>query len=114
MAERAATYADLVLFDLALHSIRDNNGSTHGRSYMRFKATAPTQTVFSALKLCFDRTDEPWPLDDGDERELLPLNEGATFLARRSATARPTSSGASPGTRRDGRPRGHGRRPRPG
>jgi hypothetical protein len=82
MAERAATYADLVLFDLALHSIRDNNGSTHGRSYMRFKAKAPTQTVFSALKLCFDRTDEPWPLDDGDERELLPLNEGATFLAR--------------------------------
>lgn len=82
MAERAATYADLVLFDLALHSMRDNNGSTHGRSYMRFKATASTQTVFSALKLCFDRTDEPWPLDDGDERELLPLTEGATFLAR--------------------------------
>lgn len=82
MAERAATFADLVLLDLALHSIRDNNGSTHGRSYMRFKATAPTQTVFSALKLCFDRTDEPWPLDDGDERELLPLTEGATFLAR--------------------------------
>ena len=82
MAERAATYADLVLFDLALHSIRDNTGSTHGRSYMRFKASAPTQTVFSALKLCFDRTDQPWPLDDGDERELLPATEGATFLAR--------------------------------
>ena len=82
MAERAATYADLVLYDLALHSIRDNNGSTHGRSYMRYKATAPSQTVFSALKLCFDRTDQPWPLDDGDERELLPLTEGATFLAR--------------------------------
>ena len=82
LAERAATFADLVLFDLALHSIRDNNGSTHGRSYMRFKATAPTQTVFSALKLCFDRTDEPWPLDDGDELELLPLHEGAVFLAR--------------------------------
>src|SRR3712207_769348 len=82
MAERAATFADLVLFDLALHSIRDNNGSTHGRSYMRFKAKAATQTVFSALKLCFDRTSEPWPLDDGDERELLPANEGATLLAR--------------------------------
>jgi hypothetical protein len=82
MRGRAATFADLVLFDLALHSVRDNNGSTHGRSYMRFKATTPSQTVFSAMKLCFDRTDEPWPLDDGDERELLPLTEGATFLAR--------------------------------
>lgn len=82
LAERAATFADLVLLDLALHSHRDNVGSTHGRSYMRFKATAPTQTTFSALKLCFDRTDQPWPLDDGDERELLPATEGATFLAR--------------------------------
>ncbi len=82
LAERAATFADLVLLDLALHSHRDNVGSTHGRSYMRFKATAPTQTTFSALKLVFDRTDQPWPLDDGDDRELLPATEGATFLAR--------------------------------
>ena len=82
VAERAATFADLVLLDLALHSIRDNNGSTHGRSYMRFKASAPTQTVFSAMKLCFARSDEPWPVDDGDELELLPLTEGATLLAR--------------------------------
>lgn len=82
LAERAATFADLVLLDLALHSHRDNVGSTHGRSYMRFKATGPTQTTFSALKLCFDRTAAPWPLDDGDDRELLPATEGATFLAR--------------------------------
>ncbi|QYG93044.1 hypothetical protein HC251_11765 [Iamia sp. SCSIO 61187] len=82
LAERAATFADLVLVDLALHSHRDNLGSTHGRSYMRFKATGPTQTTFSALKLCFDRTDAAWPLDDGDDGELLPATEGASFLAR--------------------------------
>ena len=82
LAERAATFADLVLFDLALHSLRDNNGSTHGRSYMRFKAAAPSQTVFSVMKLCFDRTSEPWPTDDGDLDELLPATEGATLLAR--------------------------------
>lgn len=82
LAERSATFADLVLLDLALHSRRDTAGSTHGRSYMRFKATGPTQTTYSALKLCFDRTDQPWPLDDGDDAELLPLTEGATFLAR--------------------------------
>lgn len=82
LAERAATFADLVLVELALHSRRDNVGVTHGRSYMRFKATGPTQTTFSALKLCFDRSTAPWPLDDGDEGELLPATEGATFLAR--------------------------------
>ncbi len=82
VAARAAAFADLVLLDLALHSRRDNLGSTHGRSYMRFKASGPTQVTFSALKLCFDRTDAPWPLDDGDELELLPAIEGATFLAR--------------------------------
>ena len=82
IARRAAAFADLVLYDLALHSHRDNTGSTHGRSYMRFKAIAPTQTVFSALKLCFDRTDEPWPLDRDEPDELLPATEGATLLAR--------------------------------
>lgn len=82
LAERAAAFADLVLYDLALHSHRDNAGSTHGRSYMRFKATAPHQTVFAVLKLCFDRTDKPWPLDPGEPGELLPAHEGATFLAR--------------------------------
>jgi hypothetical protein len=82
VAERAAAFADLVLFDLALHSLRDNTGCTHGRSYMRFKARAAEQTVFSALKLCFDRTSEPWPLDQGDDLELLPATEGATILAR--------------------------------
>lgn len=81
LAERAATFADLVLYDLALHSDRDNAGSTHGRSYMRFKASAPHQTVFSALKLCFDRTDQPWPVDPDVTDELLPATEGATFLA---------------------------------
>ena len=88
LAERAATFADLVLVDLALHSFRDTAGSTHGRSYMRFKATGPTQTVFSALKLCCDRTDAPWPGDDGDPGGLLPHREGATFLAR-ARTYRP-------------------------
>jgi hypothetical protein len=82
LRERAAASADLVLTDLALHSIRDNTGSTHGRSYMRFKATAPTQTVFGVLKLCFDRSGADWPLEQSDETELLPVNEGPTLLAR--------------------------------
>jgi hypothetical protein len=82
LAERAAAFCDLVLYDLALHSHRGNVGVTHGRSYMKDKARAIDQPVFGACKLCFDATDEPWPLDDGDDADLLPLNESATLLAR--------------------------------
>jgi hypothetical protein len=82
LAERAAAFCDLVLYDLALHCHRGNVGVTHGRSYMKDKARAIDQPVFGACKLCFDATDEPWPLDDGDDADLLPLNESATLLAR--------------------------------
>ncbi len=82
LARRATAFLDLLLFDLALHSHRDNAGSTHGRSYMRFKATAPSQTVFGVLKMCFDRTDEPWPLHRDEPDELLPATEGPTLFAR--------------------------------
>ncbi len=82
LAERAATFCDLVLYDLALHHHRGNVGVTHGRSYMKNKARARDQPVFGATKLCFDATDEPWPLGDGDDVELLPLDESATLLAR--------------------------------
>jgi hypothetical protein len=82
LAERAATFADLVLLDLALHHHRGNVGCTHGRSYMKDKSRAADQPVFAVVKLCFDATDEPWPLESGDDRDLLPRNEGATLLAR--------------------------------
>ena len=82
LAERAAACCDLVLYDLALHHHRGNVGATHGRSYMKYKASAPTQPVFAACRLCFDASDEPWPIDDGDEADLLPLQESATLLAR--------------------------------
>jgi hypothetical protein len=84
LAERAAAFCDLVLYDLALHHHRGNVGVTHGRSYMTYKARAATQPVFAACKLCFDAADEPWPIDDGDEADLLPLQESATLLARTS------------------------------
>ncbi len=82
VAARATAFLDLLLTDMALHSLRDNMGCTHGRSYMRFKASATQQPVFGALKLCFDRTSEPWPLDEDDPDELLPLHESASLLAR--------------------------------
>jgi hypothetical protein len=72
LAERAAAFCDLVLYDLALHCHRGNVGATHGRSYMKNKARAVDQPVFGACRLCFDvadaadaadATDEPWPID---------------------------------------------------
>ena len=59
-----------------------NVGVTHGRSYMKNKSRAGDQPVVGATKLCFDATDEPWPLGDGDEADLLPRDESATLLAR--------------------------------
>lgn len=82
VADRAATFAHLVLFDLALHHHRGNVGCTHGRSYMKDKSRASDQPTFAPLKMCFDGTSEPWPVDDGDHADLLPRNEGATLLAR--------------------------------
>ncbi len=82
LAERAATFCDLVLYDLALHHHRGNVGVTHGRSYMKNKARARDQPVFGATKLCFDATDEPWPVGGGDDVDLLPLDESATLFAR--------------------------------
>ena len=90
VAERAATFCDLVLYELALHSHRGNTGCTHGRSYMKDKSRAADQPVFGAVKLCFDTTSEPWPLDDGDEADLLPRNESATVFAR-AARYRPSA-----------------------
>jgi hypothetical protein len=79
---RASAFLDLLLYDLALHCHRGNVGVTHGRSYMKDKSRAVDQPVFAGMKLCFDSTSEPWPVDDGDGADLLPRNESATLLAR--------------------------------
>lgn len=82
LAERAATFCDLVLYDLALHCHRGNVGVTHGRSYMKDKSRAVDQPVFGACKLSFDATGEAWPIEVGDDADLLPLTESATLFAR--------------------------------
>ncbi len=82
LRDRAASFLDLLLYDLALHCHRGNVGVTHGRSYMKDKSRAVDQPVFAGMKLCFDSTTEPWPVDDGDGADLLPRNESATVLAR--------------------------------
>jgi hypothetical protein len=81
LAERAAVFLDLLLFDVALHLHRGNFGATHGRSYMKDKSRAEDQPMFGAAKLCFQDTDLDWPIDGEDPSDLTPLDEGATLLA---------------------------------
>ena len=60
LATRAAMVLDLVWLDVALHLHRGNMGSTHGRSYIKDKAAAPTQNIFDGAKLYFADTDMPY------------------------------------------------------
>jgi hypothetical protein len=73
LAERSAMILDLVMFDLATHTLDGNNGGTHGRSYMKDKSRAPDQDVFGIVKLAFDDSSEPYA-SKGDA--------GAGLLAR--------------------------------
>lgn len=56
LVERAAMTLDLVLLDMALHTHQGNYGATHGRSYIKNKASATTQSTFNGAKLLFDDT----------------------------------------------------------
>ena len=54
--ERASMVLDLLLFDIALHLQKGNDGATHGRSYMKDKSVAADQDIFDLSKLLFDDT----------------------------------------------------------
>jgi len=56
IANEAAMVLDLLILDMA-HGVHSGNfGTTHGRSYIKDKASASTQDVFHGLKLLFDDT----------------------------------------------------------
>jgi hypothetical protein len=57
LVARAEMLLDLVLLDVALHLHRGNFGATHGRSYVKDKASATTQDNFNSSKLLFDDTE---------------------------------------------------------
>lgn len=61
IARRAAMVLDLVLFDTALHLQRGTFGASHGRSYIKDKASADTEDTFDASKMLFDDTVLPYP-----------------------------------------------------
>jgi hypothetical protein len=51
---------DLLWLDVALHLHRGTFGATHGRSYIKDKASADTEDTFPASKMLFDDTALPY------------------------------------------------------
>ena len=60
VARRAAMVLDLVLLDVALHLHRGTFGATHGRSYIKDKASADTENTFATAKMLLDDTVLPY------------------------------------------------------
>jgi hypothetical protein len=60
IARRATMVLDLVLLDTALHLHRGTFGATHGRSYIKDKASADTEDTFDQSKMLFDDTVLPY------------------------------------------------------
>jgi len=60
VAKRAAMVLDIAILDNALHLHRGTYGATHGRSYIKDKASASTENTFPVSKFFFDDTDLPY------------------------------------------------------
>ena len=60
ITQRATMVLDLVWLDVALHLHRGTFGATHGRSYIKDKASASTEDTFPASKMLLDDTDLPY------------------------------------------------------
>ncbi len=71
VAKRAAMVLDLVFLDVALHLHRGNFGATHGRSYIKDKATALRQDNFHSSKMLFDDTPLPYQSASAADATLL-------------------------------------------
>jgi hypothetical protein len=60
LRKQASMVLDLVLLDVALHTHHGTFGATHGRSYIKDKASADTEDTFDASKMLFDDTVLPY------------------------------------------------------
>ncbi len=68
---RASAVLDILFADLALHTLRDAFGVTHGRSYKKDKMTSTDEDTWGITKLLFDSSTYDFVRSDG----------GAGFLA---------------------------------
>ena len=72
----AAITADLMLFELALHTFRGSFGATHGRSYKKDKMTALDEETFALARFLFDTTEYDYPEDVDPKIALLAMSTG--------------------------------------
>ena len=60
LVRRASMVLDLVFLDIALHLHEGTFGATHGRSYIKDKASATTEDTFGSAQFLFQDTDIPY------------------------------------------------------
>jgi len=60
VAARARGLIDVLLYDIAVHQLTGNMGSTHGRSYAKDKTRAVDQDLHDVIELAFDTSEIGW------------------------------------------------------
>ncbi|MGH0030952.1 MAG: hypothetical protein ACQGVC_14255, partial [Myxococcota bacterium] len=60
LVRRASMVLDLLFLDIALHLHEGTFGATHGRSYIKNKASATTEGTFDPAKFLFEDTELSW------------------------------------------------------
>lgn len=60
LVRRASMVIDILFLDIALHLHKGTFGATHGRSYIKNKASATTEGTFDIAKFMFEDTALPW------------------------------------------------------
>ncbi|MGH0032975.1 MAG: hypothetical protein ACQGVC_24550 [Myxococcota bacterium] len=71
LVRRAAMLLDVLFLDIALHLHEGNFGATHGRSYVKDKASATTQDAFNGARFLFDDTSLPYSSTSAPDATLL-------------------------------------------
>ena len=68
---RATMVLDVLLYDMATHTIRGAFGATHGRSYKKDKMTSRHDDTWGGVKLLFDTTELPYQSRTHPDATLL-------------------------------------------
>ncbi|MGH0035502.1 MAG: hypothetical protein ACQGVK_10810 [Myxococcota bacterium] len=71
LVRRASMVLDLLFLDIALHLHEGTFGATHGRSYIKNKASATTEGTFEPAKFMFEDTAFPWEARNGSTAAVL-------------------------------------------
>lgn len=71
LRDRATMILDVLLYDMATHTIRGAFGATHGRSYKKDKMTSRHDDTWGGVKLLFDTTPIPYQSTSHPDATLL-------------------------------------------